>query len=117
MYTLICYPKCSTCKKAEDFLKNNNIKYNYRNIKEEKLKDKELDRLVKLSKKDIKNFFNVTGLVYRKLNLKDKLLNMNYEEKLKVLSSDGMLVKRPILVADDLVFIGFDEKVWSKLIK
>lgn len=117
MYTFICYPKCSTCKKAENFLKNNDIKYNYRNIKEEKLNSKELNEFVNLSKKDIKSFFNTSGLVYRSLGLKDKLKNMSYEEKLDILSTDGMLVKRPILVSEDFVLVGFNEKEWSLLIK
>lgn len=117
MYTFICYPKCSTCKKAEIFLKNNDIKYNYRNIKEEKLNSKELNEFVNLSKKDIKSFFNTSGLVYRSLGLKDKLKNMSYEEKLDILSTDGMLVKRPILVSEDFAFVGFNEKEWSLLIK
>lgn len=117
MYTFICYPKCSTCKKAENFLKNNDIKYNYRNIKKEKLNSKELNEFVNLSKKDIKSFFNTSGLVYRSLGLKDKLKNMSYEEKLDILSTDGMLVKRPILVSEDFAFVGFNEKEWSLLIK
>lgn len=117
MYIFIGYPKCSTCKKAEIFLNNNNIKYSYRNIKEEKPSKKELDSFVNLSKKDIKSFFNTSGLVYKSLGLKDKLINMSYEEKLNVLSTNGMLVKRPILVTDKEVYVGFNEKEWIKLIK
>ncbi len=117
MNLFICYPKCSTCKKAEKFLKDNNIKYSFRDIKEEKLDKKELEELVNKSKKDINKFFNTSGLIYRSLNLKEKIKSMTYEEKLEVLSSDGMLVKRPLFVTDDEVLIGFKEQEWIKLIK
>ncbi len=117
MNTFIYYPKCSTCKKAETFLKNNNISYQLRNIKENNPTKKELDNLVKLSKKDVNKFFNTSGVVYRSLNLKDRLNKMSYEEKLEVLSTNGMLVKRPILVTNDMVLIGFKEKEWKEIIK
>lgn len=117
MYTFICYLKCSTCKKAEKFLKDNNIKYYIRDIKTNNPSKEEIDQFVKLSGKDIKSFFNTSGLVYRKLGLKDKLSNMSYEEKLNVLSTNGMLVKRPILVTDNKVYVGFNEKQWNNLIK
>lgn len=117
MNKFICYPKCSTCKKAERFLIDNNIKYDLRDIKLDNPTKKELDNFVKLSGKDVKAFFNTSGLVYKELNLKDKLLNMSYEEKLDVLSTNGMLVKRPILVTNDKVLVGFKEKEWGELIK
>lgn len=117
MYTFICYPKCSTCKKAEKFLIDNNVNYEIRNIKEENPTYEELDSFVKISNKDIKLFFNTSGLVYKELGLKDKLAGMSYEEKLKVLSTNGMLVKRPILVSDDIVLVGFKENEWINLIK
>lgn len=117
MYKIICYPKCSTCKKAEKFLQDNNIKYDYRDIKLNNPSKEELDELVKLSGKDIKSFFNTSGLVYRELNLKDKIDNMTYEEKLDILSTDGMLVKRPILQTNDKVYVGFKEKEWHEIIK
>ncbi len=117
MNLFICYPKCSTCKKAEDFLINNNVKYEKRDIKLNNPTKEELDNFVKLSNKDIKAFFNTSGLVYKELNLKDKLLNMTYEDKLNILSSNGMLVKRPIMVTRNKVYVGFNEKDWKDLIK
>lgn len=117
MNVLIAYPKCSTCKKAEKYLKDNNIGYSYRNIKENKLNIEELKDIIDKSKKDIKVFFNTSGLVYRSLNLKDKLSSMNTKEKIKLLASDGMLVKRPILIYKDKILVGFKEKEYNKLIK
>lgn len=115
MNILIGYPKCSTCKKAELFLKNNNISYKYRNIKEDKLNKEELDSIIKLSNLDINKFFNTSGLVYRNLNLKEKIKDMTYDEKLDILSSDGMLVKRPIFIFENKVSLGYKEL--SSLIK
>ncbi len=89
------YPKCSTCKKALKFLEENKIDFISRNIKEEPPTVKELEEYLKISKKDIKKFFNTSGILYRELGLKDKLNTMEYEEILKLLASDGMLVKRP----------------------
>lgn len=117
MNTFICYPKCSTCKKALKFLEENNISYELRDIKLNNPNKEELDKLIKLSGKDIKSFFNTSGLLYRSLELKDKIPNMNYEEKLELLSSDGMLVKRPIFVTNNIVLVGFKENEWNKLIK
>lgn len=117
MKIFFCYPKCSTCKKAEKFLQDNHVAYTLRDIKLDKPSKEELDQFIKKSGKDIKSFFNTSGLVYRDLNLKDKLLNMTYDEKLEILSSDGMLVKRPLFIANDQIFIGFKEKEWNALIK
>lgn len=117
MNIFICYPKCSTCQKAEKFLKDNHIKYDLRNIKLDNPSKEELHSFVQKSGKDIKCFFNTSGLIYRSLKLKDKLPNMTYEEKLEILSSDGMLVKRPIFVMEDKILIGFKEKEWVTLIK
>lgn len=117
MNKFICYPKCSTCKKAEKFLQDNNIGYELRDIKLDNPTKEELDDFVKLSGKDVKAFFNTSGLVYKELGLKDKLPSMSYDEKLKVLSTNGMLVKRPILVTNDKVYVGFKEKEWTDLIK
>lgn len=114
---LIEYPKCTTCQKARKFLDNNNLKYDTRHIKEERLNKEELDKLIKKSNLDINKFFNTSGIKYRELNLKDKLPNLSYEEKLEILSQDGMLVKRPILESKDIVLVGFKEKEWSKLLK
>lgn len=112
---LIEYPKCSTCQKAKKYLDSKNIKYNDRNIVVDKLNKEELDKLIKKSQKDINKIFNTSGLKYRELKLKDKLPNMSYEEKLEILSTDGMLVKRPLLELDDTVLIGFKEKEWKNI--
>ncbi len=112
---LIEYPKCSTCQKAKKYLDLKNIKYDDRNIVVDKLNKDELDKLIKKSQKDINKFFNTSGLKYRELKLKDKLPNMPYEEKLEILSTDGMLVKRPLLELDDTVLIGFKEKEWVNI--
>ena len=112
---LIEYPKCSTCQKAKKYLDSKNIKYGDRNIVVDKLNKEELDKLSKKSQKDINKFFNTSGLKYRELKLKDKLPNMSYEEKLEILSTDGMLVKRPLLELDDTVLIGFKEKEWKNI--
>lgn len=112
---LIEYPKCSTCQKAKKYLDLKNIKYDDRNIVVDKLDKDELDKLIKKSQKDINKFFNTSGLKYRELKLKDKLPNMPYEEKLEILSTDGMLVKRPLLELDDTVLIGFKEKEWENI--
>ena len=106
----ICYSKCSTCKKAKDWLNEHKIKYNERDIKENNPTYEELKSWWKLSNEDLKNFFNTSGLVYKNLNLKKKLPNMSDDEKLKLLASDGMLVKRPLLVDDDKVIIGFKKE-------
>ena len=107
------YPKCSTCKKAKKYLDDHNISYNDRNIKDNNPTKKELKEYIKLSNKSINNFFNTNGLKYKELNLKDKLKSMTDNEKLDLLSSDGMLVKRPILVIDEMALIGFKEKEWN----
>ncbi len=113
---LFCYPKCSTCKKAEDFLKSKNISYSYRDIKIQNPSKEELKSIFEKSGLDIKKFFNTSGLVYKSLNLKDKLDAMSLEEKLELLSTDGMLVKRPLLVLNEKVLVGFKEAEWSNLI-
>ena len=117
MNKFICYPKCSTCMKAKKFLDEHNIKYEVRDIKGDNPSKDELDNFVKLSGKDINKFFNTSGLVYRSLGLKDKLGKMSYDEKLDVLASNGMIVKRPILVLDNKVLVGFNKQEWDNLIK
>lgn len=112
---LIEYPKCSTCQKAKNYLVSKKIAFETRNIVEEKLNQKELHRLIQKSGKDINRFFNTSGLKYRELKLKDKIKTMSYEEKLQILSTDGMLVKRPLLELDDIVLIGFKEIEWNKI--
>ena len=109
------YPKCTTCKKAKSFLEQNKKKYECRNISTNNPNKEELDNWIKLSNKDINKFFNTSGLKYRELNLKDKIKDMSYEEKINLLSTDGMLVKRPILVLDKKVLVGFNEKEWNNI--
>lgn len=116
MLTFICYKKCSTCKKAQDFLQNHNIDFEIRDIKENNPNENELKNLYNISQLPLKRFFNTSGLLYKSLNLKDKLNDMSEAEQLGLLSTDGMLVKRPILVGDDFVLVGFKENEWiSKL--
>ena len=110
------YPKCSTCKKAKAFLDKNKIKYIDRNIVENNPTKAELDEWIKLSGKDIKSFFNTSGIKYRELNLKETLKELDYDDKLDILSSDGMLVKRPLLISDKYILIGFKEKEWNNII-
>nr|WP_316615339.1 arsenate reductase family protein [uncultured Ruminococcus sp.] len=111
---LICYPRCSTCKKAQKWLDEKGIVYTYRDIKEENPSFDELKTWVEKSGLDIKRFFNTSGLLYKSMSLKDKLPAMSTEEKLILLSSDGMLVKRPIVVTDSAVLVGFREQEWAE---
>lgn len=110
------YPKCSTCKKAMKYLDDKNIKYEDRNIVECNPTKDELSSWIKMSSKDINKFFNTSGLKYRELNLKDKLKEMSDLEKIELLSSDGMLVKRPIIVSNDKVLVGFKKSEWESLV-
>lgn len=109
------YPKCSTCQKAKKLLDSKNVEYLDRNIVIEKPSKKELDKWIKLSGKDISKFFNTSGIKYRELNLKETLKELDYEEKLDILASDGMLVKRPLLILDDKVLVGFKEQEWNNI--
>jgi arsenate reductase len=112
---LICYPKCSTCKKAEKFLKANGLDYVYRDISIENPAKDELSHWLKLSKQSSRKFFNTSGQLYRALGLKDKLDDMSVEAQIALLATDGMLVKRPILITDDgsTVLVGFKESEWT----
>lgn len=110
----ICYPKCSTCQKAKKWLDENNIKYDERHIVEENPTFDELKSWYKMSGLPVKKFFNTCGLLYKEMNLKDKLQTMSEEEQLKLLSTNGMLVKRPLVINDNTVLIGFKEAEWSK---
>ena len=107
------YPKCSTCKKAKKWLKDNNIKFVERNIVTETPTVQELTQWIQKSGKEIKKWFNTSGLKYKELNLKDKLTNITDEEKIQLLASDGMLIKRPILISDKGILIGFKEDNWK----
>lgn len=111
------YSKCSTCKKAKKFLDDNNIKYIDRPIKEETPTKEELNNYIKNNNLEIKKLFNTSGLKYKELNLKDKLDKMTDSEKIDLLSSDGMLIKRPLLVDKDKVLVGFKEKEWIEYFK
>ena len=102
----IWYPKCSTCQKAKKWLDENGIEYTLRDIVLETPTEEELTKWIKESGLDIKKFFNTSGMKYRELGLKDKLDNMSFEEKVKLLSSDGMLIKRPLIV-DEKIIPGF----------
>ena len=108
------YPPCSTCKKAKAWLDSHGLSYTPRHIKEENPTFEELSRWLEISSKPVKKFFNTSGLQYKALNLKDKLPGMTVEEQLRLLATDGMLVKRPLVVTDDgKVLLGFREAEWE----
>ncbi len=117
MNYFIWYKKCSTCKKAYDWLKNNNIDFTERSIVDEIPTYEELKSWIKKSNLDIKKFFNTSGIKYKELNLKEKLANMNDDEKIKLLSTDGKLIKRPLFISDNIILVGFNEVEWDKLKK
>ena len=112
----INYPKCSTCKKAEKFLKENNIEFINRNIVEENPSAEELALWMEKSGLEPRKFFNTSGALYREMNLKDKIKTMSKEEMIEILSTNGMLVKRPLLVMDDKVLVGFKEENYKEII-
>ncbi len=116
MLNFICYPKCTTCQKAKKWLDDNGIVYDLRDIKTCNPTVDELTSWHKLSGQPVKRFFNTSGLLYKSLELKTKLPHMTDAEALKLLSTDGMLVKRPVLVGDDFVLIGFKETEWENKI-
>ena len=110
----ICYPKCTTCQKAKKWLDDHGVAYTARHIKEENPTADELREWIARSGLPIKRFFNTSGLVYKNLGLKDKLPTMTEEEQLALLASDGMLVKRPLLVGETFVLPGFRPADWEK---
>ena len=110
------YPPCSTCQKAKKWLDAKGVSYTDRHIKEQNPTYEELKEWYENSGLPLKKFFNTSGLVYKSMNLKEKLPAMTEEEQLRLLASDGMLVKRPILVKDDKVLIGFKEAEWEKIL-
>lgn len=110
----ICYPKCSTCRKAEKYLQEHNIEYTKRDIKTDNPTAGELHSWQKNSGLPLKKFFNTSGLQYKALGLKDKLPQLNEEEQLQLLAADGMLVKRPLLLTDGNVLVGFKETEWAE---
>lgn len=113
----LCYPRCSTCQKAKKWLEEHNIEFTERNIVEENSSFDELQTWYKQSGLPLKKFFNTSGLVYKEMQLKDKLPSMSEEEQLKLLASNGMLVKRPMVINEDKVLVGFKEAEWGALVK
>ena len=114
---LLCYPKYTTCKKAEKWLDENGISYEYRDIKLQNPTKEELMLWQEKSGLPLKKFFNTSGLLYKSLNLKDKLPAMSEDEQFSLLATDGMLVKRPILISDDFVLTGFRPAEWEQKLK
>lgn len=110
----ICYTKCTTCQKARKWLDANEIEYTERPIKEENPSADELRTWHQMSGLPLKRFFNTSGMLYREMNLKDRLPAMSEEEQYELLATDGMLVKRPLLVGEDCVLVGFKEAEWAE---
>ena len=114
MIKFICYPKCTTCQKAKKWLDDNEIEYKLRDIKEDNPSLEELTAWYNTSGLPLKKFFNTSGLLYKSMELKTKLSTMSEDEQLELLATDGMLVKRPLVVGDDFVLVGFKESEWSE---
>lgn len=110
----ICYPRCSTCQKAKKWLDEHHLQYTERNIAEENPTYEELREWYAKSGLALKKFFNTSGLLYKEMNLKDKLPAMSEEEQLRLLATNGMLVKRPLVVGENIVLVGFKEAEWTK---
>lgn len=110
----LCYPKCSTCKKAEKWLLDKGIEFEKRDIKTQNPSEDEIKELHRKSNLPLKKFFNTSGQLYKSMNLKEKLPQMTEEEMYSLLATDGMLVKRPIFVKDDKVLVGFKEITWEE---
>lgn len=117
MLKFICYPKCTTCRKAQKWLDEKGVEYELRNIKDEKPNIDEIKEWHKVSGLPLKKFFNTSGLLYKSMALKDRLTSMGDEEQFELLASDGMLVKRPILVGDGFVLVGFKDADWNEKVK
>ena len=111
----VCYPKCTTCQKAKKWLTEKGISFEERDIKTENPTKEELEAWYKKSGLPLKRFFNTSGILYKEMKLKDRLPEMPEDEQLTLLSTDGMLVKRPILISDEQVLVGFKEKEWETL--
>ena len=117
MLKFICYPKCTTCQKARKWLDDNGIDYDVRDIKADNPTFEELTAWHKLSGLPLRKFFNTSGLLYKSMELKTKLPAMTEEEMLSLLATDGMLVKRPLVVGDEFVLVGFKETEWENRLK
>ena len=113
----VCYSKCSTCKKAKKWLIENGIEFDERDIVTNKPTADELKLWIEKSNLSIKKFFNTSGVLYREMRLKDKINDMTFDEQIEVLASDGKMVKRPILITDNNVLVGFKEKEWEEVFK
>lgn len=113
----ICYSKCSTCQKARKWLEEHSIEYNERNIVEENPTFDELKEWYDVSGLPLKKFFNTSGMLYKEMHLKDKLPEMSEEEQLRLLATNGMLVKRPLVIDGDTVVVGFKEAEWAEKLK
>ena len=111
----VCYPKCTTCQKAKKWLTEKGISFEERDIKTENPTKEELEAWYKKSGLPLKRFFNTSGILYKEMKLKDRLPEMTEDEQLTLLSTYGMLVKRPILISDEQVLVGFKEKEWETL--
>ena len=116
MIQFIEYPKCSTCKKAKKWLEEHQIEFQDRDITKETPTKEELRNYLKISQYPIKKFFNTSGNLYKEFSLKEKLDAMSEEEKLELLSQHGMLIKRPLVVSDSFILVGFREKEWNELL-
>lgn len=114
MIYFICYPKCTTCQKAQKWLDENNVEYTLRDIKTQNPTLEELKKWYEKSGLPIKKFFNTSGLLYKSMDLKNKLPSMSEEEMLNLLATDGMLIKRPLLVGEEFVLAGFREAEWTE---
>lgn len=111
----VCYPKCTTCQKARKYLMEKGLEFEERDIKADNPTKEELTAWYQKSGLPLKRFFNTSGMLYKEMQLKDKLPDMSEEEQLSLLATDGMLVKRPIVITDDQVLVGFKEKEWESL--
>ena len=107
------YPKCSTCKRAKKYLVDRGIAFQDRHIVEENPTEEELTKWIGMSGLPVKKFFNTSGMKYKEMRLKDRLPDMSQEEQIRLLASDGMLVKRPLLIDGDRILVGFKEKDWT----
>ncbi len=114
-YIFIAYPKCSTCQKAKKFLDENKVSYTERHIVTDTPTYEELKEIIILSGRPVSNFFNTSGMLYRSMNLKEELKNCDDDQKIRLLASNGMLIKRPILIGENKILVGFKKEEWENL--